>query len=210
MLAEYINELFHGLDYAILNFMHNLALSYGDILTPAAEFFQTIGQLPFLLTGWLALILFIVMKDKKLGLNMLVATVITAVMVSLFIKGYVQRLRPYDYSVVSEYHDWFVLVNSNVQSDVYSFPSGHTSAAMAGVTAFFIWSKNKKLSWLAFIYVILMGASRNYLMVHFPSDVMVGVLVGLISAIIAHYLIEWLFKHLEDKGNPIARYLLGK
>ena len=33
MLAEYINELFHGLDYAILNFMHNLALSYGDILT---------------------------------------------------------------------------------------------------------------------------------------------------------------------------------
>ena len=87
MLAQYINELFHGLDYAILNFMHNLALSYGDILTPLAEFFQTIGQPPFLLTGWLAIVLFIVMKDKKLGLNMILATVITAIIVSLFIKG---------------------------------------------------------------------------------------------------------------------------
>ena len=97
-----------------------------------------------------------------------------------------------------------------MQTDVYSFPSGHTSAAMAGVTAFFIWSKNKKISWLAFIYVVLMGASRNYLMVHFPSDVMVGVIVGLIGAILAHYLIEWLFGCLDKKDSKIAHYLLNK
>lgn len=210
MIASSINEIFHSFDYAILSLMHSLALSYGDILTPLAEFMQTIGQLPVLALGWLSLILFIVMKDKKLGLNMLLAIALSAIIVSLCIKGYVQRLRPYDYTVVNEYHDWFVFVNSNVQTDVYSFPSGHTSAAMAGVTAFFICSKNKKVSWLVFVYALLMGLSRNYLMVHFPSDVLAGMLVGIIAAILAHYLVKWLFKYLEDKDNRLAKYLLNK
>ena len=210
MIALFINDLFHNFDYAILSFMHDLALKYGDTLTPLAEFMQAIGQLPILALGWLSIILFIVLKEKKLGLNMILSILISAIIVSLFIKGYVQRLRPYDHTVVSEYHDWFVFVNSNVQSDVYSFPSGHTSAAMAGVTAFFICSKNKKISWLVFVYAILMGLSRNYLMVHFPSDVLAGLIVGVISAILAHYLVNWLFKYLSDKNNKLANYLLNK
>lgn len=72
-------------------------------------------------------------------------------------------------------------------SDQFSFPSGHTSAAflVATVVSYFF----PVLFFGVFIWAALIGFSRVILGVHFPTDIVMGMILGLVSAIVA---IEWL------------------
>ena len=63
-----------------------------------------------------------------------------------------------------------------------SFPSGHTSASFAAATA--IYAVDKKWGIAAYIFAAVMGFSRLYLGVHFPTDVLAGALVGTAAAMI--------------------------
>ena len=64
-----------------------------------------------------------------------------------------------------------------IESDA-SFPSGHTTAAMAATAALFFLLKRPWRWWL-WLFPVLMGLSRLYLVVHYPTDVLAGALVGL-------------------------------
>ena len=64
--------------------------------------------------------------------------------------------------------------------DQYSFPSGHTAAAF--VTAAILCVADPFLGGPAFIWASLIGVSRIYLGVHYPTDVLAGLLLGLFSA----------------------------
>ena len=90
----------------------------------------------------------------------------------------IARPRPYADESSIFYQLW-LLVGQNVESDK-SFPSGHTTAAFSTMTALFLMG-NKKYSWTAFIFAFLMGLARIYLVVHFPSDVLGGIIVGVIA-----------------------------
>ena len=79
-------------------------------------------------------------------------------------------------------------LGSHTESDK-SFPSGHTTAAFSAMTAIFLVG-NKRVSWLAFLFGILMGISRIYLGVHYASDVLGGILVGLIAGSAAVFIIS--------------------
>ncbi|MBQ2924585.1 MAG: phosphatase PAP2 family protein, partial [Anaerotignum sp.] len=63
-----------------------------------------------------------------------------------------------------------------------SFPSGHTSASFAAATA--IYAINRKWGIAAYVFAAVMGFSRLYLGVHFPTDVLAGALVGTAAAMI--------------------------
>lgn len=68
----------------------------------------------------------------------------------------------------------------------YSFPSGHSAAAASQYGGLALWYREKKvLAAFLFIVMLLIGFSRNYLGVHTPQDVAVGLLIGLASAWIA-------------------------
>jgi undecaprenyl-diphosphatase len=96
----------------------------------------------------------------------------------------------------------------------FSFPSGHTTAAMAGAFAICLClclfnskENNKKYRWVlipAILYVIVVGASRNYLMVHYPTDIVGGIIAGGIGATLAFLLIHFLYKGLE--GNRDSKF----
>lgn len=93
----------------------------------------------------------------------------------LIVKNFVKRQRPHD--VISEFVAYLV------PSDKFSFPSGHTAAAfvMATMVSFYYPS----FSLLAYCIAILIGSSRVLLGVHFPTDILAGMILGISSAFAA-------------------------
>ena len=83
----------------------------------------------------------------------------------------VGRIRPYDLLGFS------ILVPPLAD---FSFPSGHTSSSFAAATA--IYAMNRKWGIVAYVFAVLMGISRLYLGVHFPTDVLAGAVIGFVMA----------------------------
>lgn len=205
-MAEWLDSLCGTYDFTILNYFHNLQLSSGKILTPIAKALSITCDLPLLLIGWLGFILFFVLKDKKCGMLMCGSVIIGAILVTIILKNVVYRPRPYINS--ETYKTWWSVFNLKEDWDT-SFPSGHACAAMAGVTAFFIWSKKKYVAWLAYIYPFLVGASRLYLCVHYPSDVLAGYIVGVISALLCIPCVKIIYTLINKyPDNFFSRYCL--
>ena len=67
-----------------------------------------------------------------------------------------------------------------------SFPSGHTAAAFCAVTALYL--AKEKYWYIALLPAILIAFSRLYLYVHFPTDILGGILTGACSAFAAYLL----------------------
>ncbi len=65
-------------------------------------------------------------------------------------------------------------------SDLFSFPSGHTAAAF--LIATLIGHSFPVLLVPVFIWALLVGVSRIYLGVHYPSDILAGLLIGIFCA----------------------------
>ena len=85
----------------------------------------------------------------------------------------------------------------------YSFPSGHTSTCgpLAGGMAVTAW-EDRRTRWLSPIlvfWVLLTGFSRNYLGVHTPQDVFVGIAVSVLSLIVTVKLFAYLDAHPEKE-----------
>ena len=78
--------------------------------------------------------------------------------------------------------------------------TGQNAAAMASMTPVFFFC-NKKKSWAAFLFVIALGATRNYIMVHFPSDILGGMLVGFIAGLVSYLIVNGLYDILCTKGK---------
>jgi len=205
--AQWLNTAFAGFDRAILEFYHNLAITASPILTPISEFLAVIGD-GAMFCFILAAILILFSKTRKIGLSMAFGVGFGAIFTNLLIKNIVARPRPY----VSGFEEWWQYAGASVESE-YSFPSGHTTAAMAGMTALciclFVMSKteHRKIRFIAIpavMYVLLMGASRNYLMVHYPTDVIAGIITGALGGVLGFLLIHFLYLGIE--GNKDVKF----
>ncbi|MEQ8196949.1 MAG: phosphatase PAP2 family protein, partial [Clostridiaceae bacterium] len=78
----------------------------------------------------------------------------------------------------------------------YSFPSGHTGSSFAAAVIFFL-TLPKKYGIPAMVLAFLIGLSRLYLGVHYPSDVISGAIIGTIIALTVHKIYLYFF----DKKN---------
>lgn len=213
--AQWLNSTFAEFDRAILGFYHHLATLADPILSPISVFFDVIGD-GALACFVLAAILLLFKKTRKAGIAVLLAVGVGALFTNVAIKNIVARPRPY----VNDFIEWWQYAGSHVQSE-HSFPSGHTTAAMTGMTALCL-TLGKKHKWLfpvGALYVLVMGASRNYLMVHYPSDILGGIIIGAISGIIAYFLAKLVYdlfqKHSDKKAcafivNSSVVNLFGK
>lgn len=197
MFADWINTTFASFDHAILEFFHKLATSADFILGPLAEIFALIGDNGYF--GFaIAIALMLFPKTRKWGAAVFLSILVGAVFTNLAIKNIVARPRPYA-SDVAAFKEWWTYAGAHLESE-FSFPSGHTTAAMASMTALCIAAPKKVGKWLiapSLLYVILMGASRNYLMVHYPSDVAAGLAVGGIAAVIAFFIAKLIWYILQ-------------
>jgi hypothetical protein len=141
-----------------------------DFVTPIAKFITNFGGAIFLIV--LTIVLFIVIKNKKIGVSIFSNLVIVTILNQL-LKGILQRPRPTEYRIIEE--------------TGYSFPSGHSMISMAfyGYLIYLIYKyvKNKYIKWISIVVLSLLictiGISRIYLGVHYTSDVLGGFLISI-------------------------------
>lgn len=85
----------------------------------------------------------------------------------------------------------------------YSFPSGHTQASFAAATSICMWSRKWGIP--ALVLAALVAFSRMYLYVHYPTDILAGMLCGIVYALIAAAICNKLFRNKPwdgCKGTP--------
>ena len=123
----------------------------------------------------LALALLILPKERKVGAQVALALVLDVVLCNLLLKNLVGRIRPFELAGIDQ-----LLV---ALPDDASFPSGHSAASFAVVTVLFY--NKHPLRWPALILAVLIALSRLYLYVHYPTDVLAGVLLGILCGVLA-------------------------
>lgn len=179
--ALWINQTFAGFDTAVTTAVHKLYELAGAFFTPFFEGVSFLGKGGICLII-LSLLLTLYRPTRRFGTAMCLGLAIGATVTNLIIKPWVARPRPY-VDKTSIFYQFWLLVGQNVESDK-SFPSGHTTAAFDCMTPVFLLG-NKRLKALALAFALLMGLARIYLCVHFPSDVLGGIIVGITAGCLA-------------------------
>lgn len=197
-MAEWLDSFFYKFDHCLLEAMSKLAQMCGEWLTSLMKIITFCGEKGILMF-LLALVFVLFRKTRRNGVGIFGAVSCGALITNIILKDTVARLRPF-LSGVEDYAKWWSAIGSPAESG-YSFPSGHVTAAAAGITAFFIFSKNKKISWISYLYVAFVALSRIYLMAHYPSDVLAALLIGIASAFIAFGITRLIFALLEKYRN---------
>ena len=179
--AIWINQTFAGFDESITTAVHSLYNLAGGFFTPFFEGVSFFGKGGIFLI-LLSMILMFLRPTRRFGTAMLLGLAIGFLVTNLFLKVYIARPRPYvDQSSI--FYQYWLTVGQNVESDK-SFPSGHTTAAFDCMTPVFILGK-RRLKMISLAFALLMGLARIYLCVHFPSDVLGGMIVGIIAGCLA-------------------------
>ena len=146
-----------------------------NVSTPIAKFITNFGGAIFVIS--LTTILFFVIKDKKIGISIITNLGIVTIL-NQIIKFIMQRPRPTEYRLIEE--------------TGFSFPSGHSMVSMAfyGYLIYLIYKniQNKYIKWILILLlgllIFIVGTSRIYLGVHYPSDVLTGFLLAISYLII--------------------------
>lgn len=159
----------------------NLHCAFLDKLMPLITLLGDAGI--FWILCSLALIL--IPKYRKTGLAMGVSLLIGLLVCNVTLKPLVGRIRPYDYQLEHFGKEILLLVEGLHD---YSFPSGHTIASFEAATALLI--NNKKLGTPAMILAVLIAFSRLYLYVHYPTDVLASVVLGIGIAFLGNFLVK--------------------
>jgi undecaprenyl-diphosphatase len=201
--ALWLNSFFYGYDSAILSGLHSLATHLGTVLTPLMKLITLLGE-KGLIFFLLALIFMCFADTRDLGVCIFGAVCCGALITNIILKDNVARPRPFE--TVEQFRQWWVYVGSPAE-DSFSFPSGHVTAATAGMMAISL-MKGKKWATPSVIIVVLMGISRNYLMAHYPSDVLAAMVIGCFSGFVAWLITKLIFGFLNEHGDIILFELI--
>ena len=176
-------------DLPILEWIQeNVANGFLDFLMPIITIFGDAGIF------WIACaaVMLIFPKTRKTGLAMGVALVMGLLVCNICLKPLVARMRPLVYEVEKLGNSAADLLHSGQllvgKPSDFSFPSGHTIASFEAAGVLML--NNKKLGIPALVLAILIAFSRMYLFVHYPTDVLVSVVLGTLFAILANYLVK--------------------
>ncbi len=146
-----------------------------------------------------AVLLLFFPKTRKIGLGMGAALVIGLLVCNATLKPLIARIRPYDYQL--EHFGVTIKLLIEAQHD-FSFPSGHTIASFEAATVLLIHSKKAGIP--AMILACLIAFSRLYLYVHYPTDVIASVILGICFGILGNWLVQKAFSLYENRCRKTA------
>ena len=162
-------------------------------LDGAVSFYSTLGNAGVLfLTAALVLICF--RRTRRAGAVALLAIAVGFVCTNVILKNLIARPRPW--------LDVAGLTYLVTENDPNSFPSGHTCAAFAFAVGVRRAAPKRWMGRAALVLAVLMGLSRLYVGVHYPSDVLAGALVGALSAWIAAAIAKGIAARLRRRREP--------
>ncbi len=113
-------------------------------------------------------------KTRVCGVLIICSLLLCLITGEFITKNLVCRVRPC-------YQDMTIPMLVN-RPNSYSFPSGHTASSFTSASTIFYF--NKKAGLLALVLASIIAFSRMYLFVHFPTDVLAGVLWGIASSVV--------------------------
>ncbi|MBE5937313.1 MAG: phosphatase PAP2 family protein [Lachnospiraceae bacterium] len=169
-------EMIESFDYTILDWFISIQ---NPILTSVMKTLTNVGEWGIL---WIciAIVLIIKKSTRHIGITVLLALILSAVVCNGVLKNVVARPRPC----------WLhpkINMLIGIPTD-YSFPSGHTSSSFAAAVAMLAW--NKVIGIPAVVTACIMGITRLYFTVHFPTDVIAGAVIGAMLGFVAYTVVN--------------------
>ena len=182
----------------------------GPVFDKIMVFFTHMGDGGYF---WIALsvVLLLFKKTRKYGLAMAGALALASLLNSIVLKSLFDRPRPY----IMDISNWqrvatdgwmYEMPFESLKEKSVSFPSGHTASSFAAAIGVFYIDKKKGI--VPLIVAALIGFSRIYIHVHYPSDVVGGVITGVVFGLLACVIIFKVFGGLLDKLNEKTNYRL--
>lgn len=169
-------------DRNLFVFLNNLGIEKYD------QFWIYITQIeswiPFFVLLIVLLLLFLKLKKGIIAVVMTIITFGITFGITHITKSFIARIRPNNDATFSE------LIRVLQTPHDYSFFSGHASSSFAIITFIvLLLQKQNKAVYLLYLWPLLFVLSRIYVGVHYPSDLLIGALVGTILAVLMYKLV---------------------
>jgi undecaprenyl-diphosphatase len=178
-------EIIQSFDFNVLNWIQGtLRCSFLDYFTVFLSYLTTSGII-WIVAG---VVLLFFRKTRAAGIILLGALALGFITGDVLLKHVVERPRPFMQT------DFALLISAPSGS---SFPSTHSCLAAVATTV--LLSKKRNLGYIALALMICIAFSRLYLYVHFPTDVICGLLLGAICAGVMLWIAR--LTKLEDRFN---------
>ena len=142
---------------------------------------------------WIALgiVLLFWKKTRPIGITVLLSLLFDFLIINVTLKGLVARPRPF---VINE----AIAPLVGGVSPYRSFPSGHSGGSFAAMLALSKWVP-KKIGIPAIILATMVALSRLYVGVHYPTDILGGLVVGLVCSFAAYRIVKSVVRKREEK-----------
>lgn len=142
----------------------------------------------------LTIAMLIFAREKKAAWTSALALIFSLLVCNILLKNLVARERPC-------WIDPSVELLVKMPQD-FSFPSGHSSASFASAVSVFLYYRKQGAAALALAVGIAL--TRLYLFVHFPTDVLIGSLLGILEALAAYVIVKYIYRRLDEKKRLTA------
>lgn len=196
-MLSVLNQLAVSFDLPILEWIQaHLQCGFLDVIMPIITLFGDGGVF------WIAVsvLLLFFPRTRKTGLGMLFALLLGLLVCNLTLKPLVKRPRPYDFQFDNFGIEIKLLVDGLHD---YSFPSGHTIASFEAATV--LLRNDKRMGIPALILACLVAFSRLYLYVHYPTDVIAAIILGVIFGILGDILAGKVMEKLPARRGKYLR-----
>lgn len=162
-----------------------------DFLNGFWKFITHLGDDGYL---WIAIgiLLLFFKKTRTTGVTVLISLLFSLLINNEFLKKLVERPRPF--VTFSE------IVPLIPKPRSFSFPSGHSSGSFSAAMVL-LYMLPKKYGVPAVVLAAMIAFSRMYVGVHYPADVIVGTLVGIMNSVLAYYLVKYVGELLKKKKD---------
>jgi membrane-associated phospholipid phosphatase len=178
---------FSGFDIALLNWLNHHLIPHSVPVLRIISYTTTFISIALVL---IVLIISIVKRSKSISKRffILVAVLILVAITSQGLKTLFYRERPFT---------TYPLIEKLSEGGGSSFPSGHTLEAFAMATALSLLFSKKKIVIPVYLWAILVAYSRMALGVHYPSDVLAGIIIGTFIG----WIVPWVFNRFNSRGK---------